>query len=108
MKKNKLPNPITILVLTLITALIWISFNIYRALTATPPPAVPQNISQTLTPTLNQDAINKIESSTFLNDSQIPPAVTGQAAPSTSAPTTLPVPTATPIETPIASPSATP
>jgi hypothetical protein len=108
MKKNKLPNPILILILTFITALAWISLNIYRALTASPPPAVPQNVSQSLTPTLNQDAINKIESSTFLNDSQIPPIVTGQMATGTPAPTTLPIPTATPIETLVASPSATP
>jgi hypothetical protein len=108
MKKNKLPSAISILVLTLITALVWVSLNIYRALTASPPPAVPQNVSQTLTPTLNQDAINKIESSTFLNDSQIPSVVTGQTATGTPVPTTLPVPTATPIETLIASPSATP
>lgn len=108
MKKNKLPNPISILVLTLITALVWVSLNIYRALTASPPPAVPQNVSQTLTPTLNQDTINKIESSTFLNDSQIPLVVTAQTAAGTPAPTILPSPATTPAETPVASPSATP
>ena len=73
MKKNKLPRPISILILTLLTAIIWVSLNIYRAIVTQPPLSVPESVSKTLNPTLNKDAITKIESAVFFQDSEIPP-----------------------------------
>jgi hypothetical protein len=110
MKKNKLPDPITILILTLLTALVWVSLNIYRALTASPAPSVPEAVSKSIKPTLNQDAISKIESAIFLNDSQIPQIVAGTG---TTAPAATPLPLPTPPQatqsaSPNASSSATP
>jgi hypothetical protein len=111
MKKNKLPNPISILILTLLTAVVWVSLNIYRAVTTKPAPSVPQTVSEALNPTLNQDTINKVESATFLNDSQIPQITAGAASGApTATPVSLPtaLPSASPSAIPSASPSATP
>lgn len=104
MKNEKLPNPILILILTLITAFIWVSFNIYRAISTKPPASVPQVISQPLTPTFDQNAIKKLQSTIFLNDSQIPQNIVSPAG--TNAPVVLP--TLSPVVTPLASPSAIP
>jgi hypothetical protein len=67
MGKNKLPNIIVILILTLVTVVTWISFSIYRALTEETSPSVPQNISEPIDPKLDVVTINKIKSGLFLN-----------------------------------------
>jgi flagellar biosynthesis/type III secretory pathway M-ring protein FliF/YscJ len=72
MKKTKIPSLIPILILTLITIVMWVFLDVFRALKQTPELVVPTEISQPLTPTLDQTSINQIESRTFLNDSQIP------------------------------------
>jgi len=92
MKKNPLPKPITILVLTLLTTLVWVSLNVYRAVTIKPNASVPENISRSLDPTLNTQVIQKIESALFIPDSEIPQISVGGGS--------LPVPTSTPIATP--------
>ena len=98
MKKSKLPNLISVMILTLITTLMWISFNIYRALTSEVPPSVPQEVSEPLNPVLDQETINQIEGKLFLDDSQIPDNVAvGTPAPSASI---EPTPLATPVESP--------
>jgi len=104
MQKSKLPSLITILILTLITALMWIGFTIYRAFTTTPEPSVAKEISQPLTPTLDTVTLNKVESALFFSGSQIP-QVTFSASASAS-PAVIPKPT--PVATPIASPSSSP
>jgi hypothetical protein len=111
MKNNKLPSLVSILILTLLTAITWVSFSIYRALTVSAPPGVPQSVSQPLTPTLDQDSINKIKSSIFLNDAQIPQNIVGETPlPSPillATPTASPSPTASPTASPSASPGPT-
>lgn len=96
MKKNKLPNLISILILTLITVVVWITLNIYRTISNDPTPSVPDEVSAPLTPSLDKDAIDLIESKIFLNDSQIPNT--------TFSFTPIPIPSGTP--TAIASPEA--
>jgi hypothetical protein len=115
MKKNKLPSLISILILTLITSLMWISFNIYRSLMSQPPPVVSGEVSNPLTPTLDKDSINQIEERLFLDDSQIPDNIAvGTATPvATSTPEATPVASPTPASeeattTPSATPTATP
>lgn len=99
MKQAKLPNLVSILILTLLTITMWISLSIYRAVTSKPAPVVPQAVSEPLTPSLDVDSINKIESRLFLDDSQIPDNVVTIVAP-----TEKPAPTTAPVSTPIASP----
>lgn len=98
MKKNKLPSFITVLILTLITVVMWVSFSVFRALSSKPVASVPEEVSKPLNPTLDSDTIGKIRSRIFLDDSQIPENII-------TAPT--PGPTPTPVATPRASPSPT-
>lgn len=99
MKKNKLPSLISVLILTLLTSVMWISFSVYRSLTTKPAPAVLPEISEPLTPTLDSDTMNQIESRIFLNDSEIPENIIITAA--TPVPTIAPViPSPTPVATP--------
>lgn len=82
MKKNKLPNIISILVLTLLTIILWITLTIYHAFTVKPAASVPSEISAPLTPTLNTDTIKQIEAGIYLDSSQIPDSVIGSPLPS--------------------------
>lgn len=102
MQKSKLPSLITILVLTLITVLMWIGFTVYSAITRTPEPSVPTEVSATIVPSLDTDTINKIESGIFFNAGQIPP-LTLTASPG---PSNTPIPKVQ--NTPVASASGTP
>lgn len=109
MKKNKLPSLITILILTLITSILWVSLSTYRAFTAKPPESVPKEISDPITLTLDQTAIKKIESGIFFDSSQIPENVVAAPSPTATAqPTQSPQPTLTPEATPTPIPSPSP
>lgn len=112
MKRNKLPNLVVVSILTLITAVMWVAFNIYRSLTTKPSPAIPSAISEPLTPSLDTQTIQGINSRIFFNKSQIPEVSAPTVTPSPSI-TPTEVPNPTPISTPIsatesASPSPTP
>lgn len=89
-EKRSLPKPITILVLTLLTAVIWVGLNIYRTFTIKPSSSVPEKITASLNPTLNTEAIKKIESSIYIPDSAIPQISQVTAAP--VQPTPIPTP----------------
>jgi hypothetical protein len=65
MKKSKLPSLVTVLVLTLVTALTWVGFEIYRAFTTTPEPSVSEEILSPITPSLDAGTIGKIQSGLF-------------------------------------------
>lgn len=98
-QNKKLPNLVSILVLTLITVVMWIAFNVYRAiLTTTGPSAssVSDEVSSPFTPSLDKDTIDEIESKIFLDESQIPNT--------TFSPEATPLPPAT--QTVIATPEA--
>lgn len=100
--KVKLPNIVTILVLTTLTAVTWISFSIYRAITVEPTPNVSSQVSEPLNPVLDQGAIDEIKSRQFVSLEEISNAVI------ISTPT--PLPTSAPTEAPVASiePSSSP
>lgn len=107
MKKNKLPRPITILILTLITAVAWVSLSIYHAVIVKPPSTVPDTISKSLNPSLNTNAINEIESAIYIRDEEIPEISTGDIKNVSNVPaTTEPTPTTTPEASGSATPSA--
>lgn len=72
MKKPKPPSIVTVLVLTLITVIMWVTFDVYRAFNTPAVPSVPLEVSNPITPTLDQPSIDQLESRTFLDDSQIP------------------------------------
>lgn len=104
MKKNSLPKPITILILTLLTALVWAGLSIYRTIAVKPPTPVSEDILKPLTPSLNTEVIQKIESAIFIPDSEIPPMSVGESITVTPVTTEAPLPSATPEASPSASP----
>ncbi len=103
MTKNRLPKPITLLILTLLTVVLWVGLSIYRTITIKPPTDVPQNISNPLNPTLDTNVINNIESAIFILDSEIPALNIKQNETSVSAATPIPAPTPVPESTASAS-----
>jgi len=105
MKKPALPKPITILILTLLTSVLWVGLSIYRTVTVKPPAPVPEEISKPITPSLNTAVIQKIEARLYIPDSEVPQLnVTG--TPSSPMPSSTPMPTVTPVATSSASPSS--
>ncbi len=102
MKKPALPKPVTILILTLLTVILWVGLSIYRTFTIKPTPQVPEEISKPLTPVLNTNTIQKIESSLYIPDSEVP-RLDAVGTPSMIQPTESPIPTATPEATSSAS-----
>lgn len=111
MKKPSLPKPITILILTLLTAILWVGMSIYRTFSVKPPVTVPENISKPINPSLNTDVIQKIESRIYVPESEVPQlntVTTTGAIPVLASPTASPTPTATsvPVSTTSASPSS--
>jgi hypothetical protein len=60
MKNTKLPSLIPILIMTLVTVIMWVSLDVYRAFKIPVEAVVPAEVSQPLTPSLNQDVINQV------------------------------------------------
>ena len=109
MKKRKLPSLISILILTVLTSVVWISVSAYLAFTSKPAISVSKEISDPITPTLDQDTMKKIETKLYFDSSQISEsAVTLPTPGTTSRPTPTAIPTLSPSPTPTATASATP
>jgi hypothetical protein len=96
MKNNKVPGLVALAILTVITAVIWVFFSVYRVFTSKPDTKVASNVIIPLSPDLNQSSISKIENRVFIEDNQIPEQVIEN-----------PVPVQI-INSPTASPSASP
>ncbi len=109
MKKNKLPSLISMLILTLITSVFWVSLTTYRAFTIKQAESVPSEISDPINLNLNQAAIKTIESRIFLDNSQIPEQilVSSSPVPSQTNQTPSPAPTLSATPTPVPSPTPT-
>lgn len=99
MKNIKAPKLVTIGVLTLITIVFWVGFEVFRTFTKKPDTPVPQAILNPINPTLDQAALSTVQGRVYLQEGQI-----GQTV--VQSPT--PEPTVAATETPLASPSASP
>lgn len=62
MKKNKLPNLVTIVALTTITVISWIFLSVLRVFTVKPAPPIPANILKPVKATLDTGSLDAIES----------------------------------------------
>lgn len=69
--KKSLPTSVTFAILTVITAFVWIGFEIYRALTTDAPPSVPPEVTASLDPTLNTSALADITERIHLEEDKI-------------------------------------
>lgn len=90
--KRKIPSLVTILILTTLTSVMWITLSIYRAIATEPAAVVPEEISRTLNPELDQGTISEIQKRIFLGEDQIPATIITSPAP-TSIPEESPTPT---------------
>lgn len=59
---NKLPNVINLMILTLVTLLIWLSFTVIRSFTKEPAAVVPTEIVLPINPKLDTQTIDQMES----------------------------------------------
>ena len=102
--KQKPPSIVPVLILTLLTAVTWVFFSIYRAVTSKPDIIVHVEISEPLDATLDKKTLDGVGGRLFLDESQIP--ITSFSAP-TPGSSALPSPVATSAAMPLPSPGAT-
>ncbi len=57
-------------VFTVITALVWVGFDVYRAFTQKPPPSVSAEILAPIDPTLNADLLDKLTNRVYFEEGQ--------------------------------------
>ena len=68
---KKIPNSLTVLVLTVFTILVWISLEVYRSFTDPVDIEVPDEILEPISPNLDINALAEIENSLFLSDQEL-------------------------------------
>lgn len=69
--KKSLPPIVTFAILTTITTFVWIGFEIYRAFTKEPAPAVPPEIIAELDPSLDTEALNDLTQRIHIEEAEI-------------------------------------
>lgn len=92
--------------MTSVTIVMWVSFDVFRAVKKPTKITVASEISKSLVPTLDQETIEQIGTRLFLDDSQIPENIVGPL-PTTSSIST-PVPSSMATQKPFITPSPTP
>ena len=92
MEKRKLPSLVSMLILTLITCVVWASFEIYRVFNKPTTPSVPPSVSEPLSPTLDQETVSLIQNKIYLSDEDIPDNVINASGTNNTRPTATPVP----------------
>lgn len=104
--KKKLPNLVVLSILTLITSLFWIGFNIYQALTREPSPIVPPDVILQIDPKLDTDTITLMKNKSYPISNAVIQLATNEPL-ATSTPTATPTSEATATATaiPLASPT---
>jgi hypothetical protein len=107
MKKLKTPSLVTLAILTTITVIFWVLFNVYRVFTSKPSTSIPSEILEPITPSLDAETIGKIQKGVYLQEGQIPESTIIIPTSSPEA-TVSPVPNLTPSPTASASPTASP
>lgn len=71
MKKEKLPNLLIFAILTVITLVVWIGFEVYRLVNKSSQTNVPESILTPISPNLDQEVLLKIEKKVYINDSEL-------------------------------------
>lgn len=70
-EKRKLPGIVKMAILTVITVIAWIGFEVYRALTLEPPAVVSPKILEPIIPDLDSQSLNKLQKRIHLEESEI-------------------------------------
>lgn len=71
MKKEKLPNLLIFAILTVVTLVVWIGFEVYRLVNKSPQTNVPESILTPISPNLDQEVLSKIEKKVYINESEL-------------------------------------
>jgi len=69
--KKKRPAIVNLSILTLITTIVWVIFEVYRAITLNPDPVVPAEILSQISPELDIEALNQLQTRLILDENQI-------------------------------------
>ncbi len=99
-KKKKLPPIVQLAILTMITSIVWVGFEVYRAFTTEPAPTLASGALTPLDPTLDASNLNALQQRLYLSDSQltvvtpVPSPTIAPTAAASSTPTLSPEPTA--------------
>jgi len=70
MRKNKLPNVVTVAIFTTITIFAWIFFDVYRILTEKAELNIPVEILEPVNPVLNLQVLDYIKSTSYLEKAE--------------------------------------
>jgi len=70
-RKKPLPTIVILAILTAITTLLWVGFEVYRSLTKEPADSVPPEITAELSPSLDLDTLSKVTQRIYLEDNEI-------------------------------------
>lgn len=89
MKKLKVPNIVTIMILTVITISFWIVFSVVRIFRTEPTPSIPPEILNPLNPNYDKTAVDKIQGRIYFDKEQVFETVQSSPSPTTG-PTTSP------------------
>jgi len=112
MKKDKLPSIIILLILSLITALFWVVFSVYRAFTKPVAVDIPAEVLEPLNPTLDANTLSNLDKRLYIEEGEIQTAQAIATGEATSSPTSPPSPppeeSTSPSPTAEVSPTATP
>lgn len=68
---KKMPFSVRLLVLTAITVVVWVGFEVYRVLTSEPDPVVPEHILAPISPSLDTSTLNSISQRIHLTEEEI-------------------------------------
>ncbi|MGD0523263.1 MAG: hypothetical protein ABSA43_01750 [Candidatus Microgenomates bacterium] len=69
--KLKTPRFLIIIILTAITSIFWIFFGVYRIFTAKPSPPIAPEILETVTPTLDKNAVAAIAGRLYIEEGSV-------------------------------------
>ncbi len=106
MRGSRAPRIVTLAIITTVTVVSWVFFEVYRVFTTTPSVDVPQELLRPIDPSLDASSLQKIENRIFFKEDEIPEILVPTATPELPAPTPTSVEVEVTEETP--TPTATP
>lgn len=71
MQRKKLPIILNLAIITMITSMVWVGFEIYRSISKEPGVAVPPEIAAELSPNLDLEILSAISERVYLEDNEI-------------------------------------
>lgn len=108
MKKDKLPSIIILLILSLITALFWVVFSVYRALAKPVVVDLPAEVMESLNPNLDTTTLESLDKRLYIEEGDIQTAQVAATEEATPSPSPSPEESASPSPTAEVSPTPTP